>query len=163
VSIARLNRLEARQPRARPWFDPWDAIMQLWSDLQAVVAGRAEWIRRPRKLGEEGQAAFDRMVAEHDSIARRLTANKPLQSRPARQARRGHPNSRRPGSPHGRLNGERRPVLCVEPLGQKKKKAQPKPRREGETYMRGRRYTVVFWQSNHSAAPSRGLFKCDGC
>jgi hypothetical protein len=27
--------------------------------------------------------------------------------------------------------------------------------------MHGRRYTVV--SSNHSAAPSRGLFKCDGC
>jgi hypothetical protein len=45
----------------------------------------------------------------------------------------------------------------------KKKKAQPKPRREGGTYMRGGRYTVVFWQSNHKRCAEPQSFKCDGC
>jgi hypothetical protein len=47
-------------PTALPTALDQDAIMKLWTDLQAVVAGKAEWIRRPeRKLSEEDQAAFD--------------------------------------------------------------------------------------------------------
>jgi hypothetical protein len=74
----RLERLESRQSKGRPWFDPFDACMRLWVDLQAVVAGKACWIPRPEaELGEAAQDAFDRMVAEGDIMARRLTAEVP--------------------------------------------------------------------------------------
>jgi hypothetical protein len=50
MSIARLKRLaalEAIAAKRRPthaYFDPFLACMRLWTDVQAVAAGRAEWI-----------------------------------------------------------------------------------------------------------------------
>jgi hypothetical protein len=76
----RLERLEARQPRGRHYVDPFLALMSLWeaftADRVAAKAGRP-FSRRPRPepaepWSEEAKAAYDRMVAEHDSIARRL-------------------------------------------------------------------------------------------
>jgi hypothetical protein len=41
--LKRLQRLESRKPTAAPWVDPFDLCMRLWSEVQAVVAGRA-WL-----------------------------------------------------------------------------------------------------------------------
>jgi hypothetical protein len=76
--LRRLQRLEARQPRSKPWTDPYPAIMALWGALEAEHAAtkaRREFSRLPRppsKWDEETRDAFDRAIAEHDSIARRL-------------------------------------------------------------------------------------------
>jgi hypothetical protein len=80
MSIARRRRLEAlerRVPKGRPWVDPMPTVMRLWDDLQAVTAGRASWLKRPEPaepMSEAAQDAYDRAMAEHDSIARRLAA-----------------------------------------------------------------------------------------
>jgi hypothetical protein len=74
--LRRLQRLEARQPRDRPWTDPYQAIMALWPNLQAVVAGKACWRPRPESAEpwpEETEDVFDRLVAEFDRMAERLT------------------------------------------------------------------------------------------
>jgi hypothetical protein len=50
-------------------------------DLQAVAASNACWRKRlaPAKLwSEASKDAFDRAMAEHSAIHRRLTADKPL-------------------------------------------------------------------------------------
>jgi hypothetical protein len=82
MGIARLKRiaaLERRQPRGPVWVDPFPVIMKLWPDLLAVAAGRACWRKLPaaEPWSEETQAAFDRAMAEHDSMHRRLTAERP--------------------------------------------------------------------------------------
>jgi hypothetical protein len=59
----------------------WGAIMALWPNLEAVVAGKACWRKREpaEPWSEETKDAYDRLVAEFDSIHKRLTAaNKPL-------------------------------------------------------------------------------------
>jgi hypothetical protein len=40
----RLEALERRQIRGPSWRDPYDTIMRLWDDLQAVTAGKACWV-----------------------------------------------------------------------------------------------------------------------
>jgi hypothetical protein len=51
--------------------------MRLWVDLEAVVAGKAEWIPRPeRELGEAEQDAYDRAVRNADLMNARLTAER---------------------------------------------------------------------------------------
>jgi hypothetical protein len=78
--LKRLTRLEARVPKGRPYVDPFPLAMALWEAFKAehaaTKAGRA-FSRVPRtkaELGETVQDAFDRAMAEHDSIARRLAA-----------------------------------------------------------------------------------------
>jgi hypothetical protein len=75
----RLERLEARQPRGKPWTDPYPVVMRLWDDLQAVVSGRACWRKREpaEPMSEEAKDAFDRLVAEVDMMNRRLSAETP--------------------------------------------------------------------------------------
>jgi hypothetical protein len=78
--LKRLQRLEARRrPTAAPWFDPFPVAMRLWEDLQAVSAGKAEWIPiyGPPHWTEEQAAAFGLRMRESDRIAERLAA-KPL-------------------------------------------------------------------------------------
>jgi hypothetical protein len=76
MSIARRKRLEAlerRQPRARPWVDPFPSIERLWPDLEAVAKGRACWLKRPEaEWPEEAKDALDRAMAEVDTMHRRL-------------------------------------------------------------------------------------------
>ena len=76
----RLEALERRQPRSKPWTDPYDACMRLMVDLQAVIAGKACWVPRPEPAepwSEETQDAYDRLVAEVDMMHRRLTTPPP--------------------------------------------------------------------------------------
>jgi hypothetical protein len=76
--LRRLQRLESRQPRGPVWRDPFDACMRVWVDLQAVAAGRASWRKlSERELSEDDKAAYDRLVAEYDSMARRLATEVP--------------------------------------------------------------------------------------
>jgi hypothetical protein len=83
----RLERLEARQPRGRPWTDPFPIVMALWDDLQAVAAGKACWIPRPeREMGEAEQAAFELAMREYDMIHKRLTTSPPSGPRRSRNA-----------------------------------------------------------------------------
>jgi hypothetical protein len=87
--LKRLQRLEARQPKGRPYVDPFDLCMRLWEAFKvkhAAVRARREFSRVPRRepaepWPEATQYAFDRAMAEHDSIARRLaTAVAPFQT-----------------------------------------------------------------------------------
>jgi hypothetical protein len=60
MSIAprkRLEALERRQPRARPWVDPFPSIERLWPDLEAVAKGRACWRKRPEAEWPEEASA----------------------------------------------------------------------------------------------------------
>jgi hypothetical protein len=81
--LKRLQRLEARQPRGRPWTDPFDAAMALWAAFDAEhVAAKAgrEFSRLPRperELSEAEQAAFELLMREVDSMHRRLKAETP--------------------------------------------------------------------------------------
>jgi hypothetical protein len=79
----RLERLESRQPKGRPWFDPWDAIMRLWPDLEAVAKGRACWRKREpaEPWSEETQVAFELAVREYDRIHDRLMAERKAAAR----------------------------------------------------------------------------------
>jgi hypothetical protein len=53
-------------------------MMRLWDDLQAVVAGKAEWIPRPaRERTEDQRDAFELAVREDDRMHARLTAKLP--------------------------------------------------------------------------------------
>jgi hypothetical protein len=75
--LKRLQRLEAKQPKGCPYVDPFPSLMRLWVDLEAVVAGKAEWIPRPeRELGEAEQDAYDRAVRNADLMNARLTAER---------------------------------------------------------------------------------------
>jgi hypothetical protein len=71
--LKRLQRLEARQPRGKPWADPYPAMMALWEAFRAtdaaVKAGRefCPVPRQYRELGEDEQAAFDRAVRDADA------------------------------------------------------------------------------------------------
>jgi hypothetical protein len=81
MSISRRRRLEAlerRQIHSPVWTDPFPSVMRLWDDLQAVAAGKAEWIPRPeRERTEDEQDTFERQVREYDRMHARLTAKPP--------------------------------------------------------------------------------------
>jgi hypothetical protein len=69
----RLEALERRVPKGRPYVDPAPVIMRMWDDLQAVVAGRACWRKRePAEMSEEQADAFDRAMAAVDLVAERF-------------------------------------------------------------------------------------------
>jgi hypothetical protein len=72
----RIAALEAVlfRPVEVAFVDPFPLAMRLWEDLQAVCAGRAEWIPvyGPHKWSEAAQDAFDRAVAMTDAMAKRL-------------------------------------------------------------------------------------------
>jgi hypothetical protein len=73
----RLEALERRQIRGPVYRDPFPTIERLSVDLQAVVAGRAEWIpRSPRELGEDEQAALALAIRTADLMADRLQAER---------------------------------------------------------------------------------------
>jgi hypothetical protein len=73
----RLERLEARQPTAKPWVDPAPLIERLWPELMAVVAGRACWRKLPdRELSEEAVAALELAMRDADRMHERLTAER---------------------------------------------------------------------------------------
>jgi hypothetical protein len=75
--LKRLQRLESRQPKGRPWFDPWDAIMRLWPNLEAVTKGRACWRKRePAEMSEEQADALARAIRDADRVAERLAAER---------------------------------------------------------------------------------------
>jgi hypothetical protein len=75
--LRRLQRLEQRRrPAAVPFVDPVDTCMRLMVDLEAVSAGRAEWI--PIYGPFLPDEAFDRAVRESDRMHERLTADTPL-------------------------------------------------------------------------------------
>jgi hypothetical protein len=76
--LKRLQRLEARKPRGKPWTDdsPW-----LIPVFQAMFEGRPfEWIpsrEPPAPLTEEQEDARRRVLAESDRVAARLEQNDP--------------------------------------------------------------------------------------
>ena len=77
--LKRLQRLEARQPKALPWTDPYPIGARLLVDLEAVVAGKACRRKRPERAepwSEETQTAFELAVREHDRMHERLTAER---------------------------------------------------------------------------------------
>jgi hypothetical protein len=81
--LKRLQRLEARVPKGRPWSDPFPALMRLWeafaADRAATKAGRPfSWVPRPKAEppSEESQAAFELAVRECDRMHERLTAER---------------------------------------------------------------------------------------
>jgi hypothetical protein len=83
MSQARLKRLEARQPKGRPWFDVTDMCLRLWAAFDAehaaTRAGR-EFSRVPRperELSEAERDAFDHLVAEVDMMHCRLSEKLP--------------------------------------------------------------------------------------
>jgi hypothetical protein len=78
MTAARRRRLETLE-RGRPYFDVTDMCLRLWAPFEAehaaTKAGR-QFSRVPRRepaepISEEDQAAFERTVAEQDTIARR--------------------------------------------------------------------------------------------
>ena len=51
--------------------------MSLWSDLEAVAAGKACWVPAPKpELGPEVQAVFEFRMREADRLAERLRAER---------------------------------------------------------------------------------------
>jgi hypothetical protein len=76
--LKRLQRLEARKPRGKPWTDdsPW-----LIPVFQAMFEGRPfEWIpsrEPPAPLTEEQEDARRRVLAESDRVAARLEQDDP--------------------------------------------------------------------------------------
>ena len=75
----RLERLEARQPSAPPWTDPYDLCMSLWAAFQAETAatkaGRP-FSRLPEpELGPDSEA-FVLAMKDADRMHARLTAER---------------------------------------------------------------------------------------
>jgi hypothetical protein len=80
--LAALEAIAAKRKPTNPYVDPFDTAMRLLVDLQAVVAAKAEWrpFYGPPHWPEETQVAFERQMADYDSMSKRLTA------KPAEQA-----------------------------------------------------------------------------
>jgi hypothetical protein len=81
--VTRLEDIAAKRRPTRPYVDPFPVARRLLLELEAVAAGKACLIPRygPHlPMPGETAAAFDKQMAEYDSMHRRLTA------KPAKEA-----------------------------------------------------------------------------
>ncbi len=121
----RIERLEAaarRRSPERPYFDVFPAAMRLWVDLQAVVAGKAEWIQRPAKpLSEEQADALDRAFRDADRVAERFE-----------EARRKTEEARRAAKAERRA--ERRRQAAAEAVAASQPSTAPDPRQPSKAH-----------------------------
>lgn len=81
IRLRRLERLERRQPRGKPWRDPYDAAMALWVALEASAdaesAGRPfSWLPSER-LSSEAEERLAVVLRDNDRISERLRAERP--------------------------------------------------------------------------------------
>jgi hypothetical protein len=80
MRLRRLERLERRQPRGKPWRDPDDAAMPLWAALEASAdaesAGRPfSWLPHP-PLSAEEEHQVELALKDSDRVAERLRAER---------------------------------------------------------------------------------------
>jgi hypothetical protein len=79
----RLEGLERRQPRGRPYVGPLDLCVRLWEAFKAECSATKKFCRVPRRepvepISDEDRAAFELAMREYDGMHARPTADKPV-------------------------------------------------------------------------------------